>query len=59
MSFNSIHTYDRKVNIGLLPAMISVYIVPKLGLQLSTQMMLSGRRYSASGFVVVVCCKTA
>ena len=37
------------MNIGLLPAMISVYIVPKIGLQIATQMMLSGKRYSASG----------
>eukprot|EP01108_Squamamoeba_japonica_P008010 TRINITY_DN6970_c0_g1_i1.p1 TRINITY_DN6970_c0_g1~~TRINITY_DN6970_c0_g1_i1.p1 ORF type:complete len:303 (+),score=55.30 TRINITY_DN6970_c0_g1_i1:45-911(+) len=35
-----------EVNIGLIPAMISCFIIPKLGITLSTQMMLSGKRYS-------------
>ena len=36
-----------EVKIGVLPAMISAFIVPKLGLALASHMMLSGRRYSA------------
>ena len=35
------------MNIGIIPAMISCFIVPKLGAQLSSQMMLSGRKFSA------------